>query len=208
MNKKLETGTTTVGIIYKDGVLLAADKRATAGHLIANKHIEKVIQIDDNIAVTTAGSVSDLQLLVRYIKSHLRLKELSLKRKLTPKEVANLLSVAVYSNIRKFSPIIGVTHFLVGGYNGRPYLYDIYPDGSIVEVNDFVASGSGTELVYGLIEAEYKPNLSLEEAKELAKKAINSSLKRDIGSGGGIDIAVITKDGFKRIESKEIEPQL
>ena len=208
MDKTLHTGTTTVGIVFKDGVVLAADKRATAGHLIVKKHIEKVLPIDEKMAVTTAGLVSDLQLLVRYIKSEIRLREQRLKRKLTPKEVAHLLSIAVYSNIRKFSPLMGVTHFLLGGYNNEPYLYEIFPDGSLTKVEDFVASGSGTEIVYGLLETDYKKDLTLEEAKELVKRAINASLKRDTGSGGGIDIVAITKEGIKRLEKKEIEPKL
>lgn len=206
--EQLKTGTTTIGIIFKDGVILAADKRATAGHLIAAKHVDKVLPLDDTIGVTTAGSVADLQLLVRYIKTQMSLKENRLKRKLLPKEVASLLALTVYSNIRKFSPVQGITHFLLGGYNGKPYLYDIFPDGSISEVEDFVASGSGMEIAYGLLETEYKKDLSLEDAKNLAVRVINASLKRDIGSGGGVDVVAITKDGFKRLESKRIEPRL
>ncbi len=208
MEDTLKTGTTTLGLVYRDGVILAADKRATAGYLIANKHIEKVLPIHERMVVTTAGSVSDLQLLVRYIKSELNLREQKLKRVITPREAAHLLSAAVYSNVRRLSPITGVTHFLLGGFIDKPQLFEIFPDGSISEVKDFVASGSGTDFVYGVLEAEYKKDLSMEEAKELAKKAINASLKRDIGSGGGIDIVAITKDGIKYLEKKEIEPKL
>ena len=64
----MKTGTTTVGLVAKDCIVLAADKRATAGHFIAGKKVDKVLPVSDSMAVTTAGSVSDIQLLVKLIE--------------------------------------------------------------------------------------------------------------------------------------------
>lgn len=205
---KLTTGTTTIGIVCKDGVVLAADKRATAGHLIATKHIKKVLQIADRMALTTAGMVSDIQLLVKWIKSEINLFELKTDRSPNVKEVANLLALIVYYNVRKFSLVPGVTHFLLAGYDNKPQLFDIFPDGSVTPVKDFVASGSGSELAYGMLEANYKKEISTEEAQKLALRAINSALQRDAFSGGGIDIAVITKTGVKYTMEKEVDIKL
>lgn len=204
----LKTGTTTVGIICKDGVVLAADKRATAGHLIATKHIKKVLQISDSLALTTAGLVSDIQLLVKWIKSEINLFELRNHRKPSVKEVANLLALVVYNNIRKFSPIQGVTHFLLAGFDTEPRLYDIFPDGSVTDIKEFVASGSGMELAYGFLESNYSKNINVDQAKDLAVKAINSALNRDVGSGGGVDVIAITSKGFEQLLDKELDIRL
>src|SRR3989338_8145364 len=107
----MKTGTTTVGILCKDGIVLAADKRATAGYLIANKKFDKIISISENMAVTVAGTVSDVQLLAKYIKAELKLKQYRTNRENTVKEAANLLAMLVYNNIRKFSLIPGISHF-------------------------------------------------------------------------------------------------
>ena len=110
----LKTGTTTAALICKDGIVLAADKRATAGYLIANKNFEKILTISDNIAVTVAGTVSDVQLLAKYIKAELKLKQIRTDRQSTVKEAANLLAMLVYNNIRKLSLIPGISHFIIG----------------------------------------------------------------------------------------------
>src|SRR3989344_3998306 len=97
----IKTGTTTLGIVCKDGIVLAADKRATAGYLLVSKKEEKIIQISDNLVVTTAGVVSDVQLLIKIIKAQLKLDEIRTGRTVSVKEAANLLGGLVYSNIRK-----------------------------------------------------------------------------------------------------------
>jgi proteasome beta subunit len=111
----LKTGTTTMGVVCKDGIVLAADKRATAGNFIANRNISKVVEINDHIAVTTAGSVSDIQLVVKFLRAELALKEIRFNRTNTVKEAANLLAGMVYNSIRSFSAIPGVVHFLIAG---------------------------------------------------------------------------------------------
>lgn len=204
--QKLKTGTTTVGLKCNDSVILAADKRATAGGFIVDKNIKKAIKINDNIAVTVAGSVSEVQLIVKYLRAEIKLKELRTNRKITVKEAANLLAGMVYGAIRSYVP--GVAHFLIAGYDTGLHLYDIFPDGSITEITDYVSSGSGSFFAYGVLEANYEDNLSQQQGVELVTKAINSSIRRDSASGNGINVLAITKDGVKEVLAKKIEATL
>jgi proteasome beta subunit len=205
----LKTGTTTIALICKDGIVLAADKRVTSGYLIAHKKFDKIIQISENIAVTVAGTVSDVQLLAKYIKAELSLKQIRTNRENTVGEAANLLSVLVYNNIRKFSLIPGVSHFIIGGKdNSGFHIYDLSPDGSISDVDDYTTSGSGSVMAFGVFETLYKKNMSIEEGVKLAGKAINAAVQRDIASGNGIDIITITKDGIKKVFSKLIDTKI
>ncbi len=205
-DKELKTGTTTVALLCKDGIVMAADKRATSGYLISHKKFDKILNITDNIAVTVAGTVSDVQLLVKYIKAELKLKLIRTERESSVKEAANLLSMLVYSNIRKLSLIPGISHFLVGGKDESGFhIYDLAPDGSIVDVDDYTTSGSGSVMVYGVLETLYKKNMSIDEGVKLAAKSINAAVQRDIASGNGIDIVTITKDGIKKVLSKEFD---
>ena len=205
-DKELKTGTTTIGIVCKDGIVLTADKRATSGYLISYKKFDKIITITDNIAVTVAGTVSDVQLLTKYLKAELRLKDIRTGRETTVKEAASLLANFVYNNIRKLSLIPGISHFIVGGKDSKGvHLYDLSPDGSIVEVDDYISSGSGSVMAFGVLETLYRKGLSIDEGVKLAAKGVNAAVQRDIASGNGIDIVTITKDGIKKVLSKEIE---
>ncbi len=208
-NEIMKTGTTTVAIVARDCVVLAADKRATAGSFIAGKKVDKVLTVDDKMALTTAGSVSDIQLIVKLIKAELVLRKLRSGRENSVKEGANLTAGIVYSNIRKFTMIPGVVHFLFAGYDSEgSHLYDIYPDGSISDVDDFVCSGSGGTFAFGVFDAQYKKDMNQEQAIELAIKGINSALQRDSASGDGIDVVVINKDGVKKVYTKELSINL
>ncbi len=206
MNEKelLKTGTTTLGLVCKDGIVLAADKRATSGHFIVNKRVEKIHLIADTMAVTMAGTVSDAQLLTKLIKAEIKLKEIRNSRQMTVKEAANLLAGMVYGNIRRMSMIPGIAHFVMGGSdNDGFHIYDLFADGSITEVDDFISSGSGSVMAYGVLETLYQPNLTVDEGVKLAVKSINAALQRDSASGGGIDVITFTKEGFKRVLNKE-----
>ncbi|RJQ16912.1 proteasome subunit beta [Candidatus Woesearchaeota archaeon] len=201
----LNTGTTTLGIVCKDAILFAADRRATAGNFIANKNISKIMQINEHMALTVAGTVSDVQLMVKYLKAELKLKSVRTGRNNTVKEAANLLAGMVYNNIRKFSAIPGISHFLFGGYdNTGCQLYEIYPDGSITKIEDFVSSGSGSVMVYGVLETSYKPDMNGKEAEELALRSMKGALLRDSASGNGVDIITISKAGVKQTYEKTI----
>ncbi|HDP73492.1 MAG TPA: proteasome subunit beta [Candidatus Woesearchaeota archaeon] len=194
----LKTGTTTVGLICKDGVILGSDKRATAGYLIADKKAKKIHQIDRNLALTIAGSVSDAQLLIKLIKAEIKLFSLRCQREPLVSEVANLLGAIVYYKIRSFSAIPSITHFVLGGKDSKGYsLYDLYPDGSVSEHNNFISSGSGSVFAYGMLENEYKEGLLLKDGIRLVYKALYGALNRDIGSGNGIEIVSVSESGFK-----------
>ncbi|MGV8169580.1 MAG: proteasome subunit beta [Candidatus Nanoarchaeia archaeon] len=193
----LKTGTTTVGIICKDAVVLAADKRATAGNLIASKDIEKVIEITPTMALTTAGTVSDIQLLVKYLRAELKLKDVRTGRKSTVKEAANLLANMNYNNLRAN---YGICHFLFAGVeetNGGQ-LYDVYADGSLTPIKNFVASGSGSVFALGVLEDSWKKDMTPEQAVDLAMRAVNSALQRDSASGEGVDVFIIDKKGIRK----------
>jgi proteasome beta subunit len=198
---QLKTGTTTVGIVAKDCIVLAADRRATAGHLIADKNTEKVKPVTKHIGITTAGSVSDIQLLYKYLSVELKVKHIRAGREATVKEAANLLGTWVYHMIRSQGT---VAHFIVGGYDDKPQLFDVYPDGSIMDQTEFVASGSGSVFALGVLESAYKKNLPQEEAVSLIVKSVNAALARDSASGNGIDVYVIDKNGARKVFAKGV----
>jgi proteasome beta subunit len=203
---RMKTGTTTIAIKCKDGIVLAADKRATAGTMIASKWVDKIFLIEDYMAITTAGTVSDVQLLLKLIKAELRLKRLRTGRKISVSEAANLLAGMVYSNIRKFSAIPGISHFIFAGKDEAGFhIFDIYPDGSISEAEDYLASGSGSVFSFGVLETLYKPSMPLDEGKQLALKSMNAALQRDSASGNGIDIVLITHEGAKKVMTRKLE---
>ena len=210
MDEQLKSGTTTVGMVCKDGVILAADKRATAGNLIVTKHIEKIYEINEDLAITMAGTVSDAQLLAKLIKAELKLKEIRTGRKATVKEAANLLGGMVYANIRKMSLIPGVSHFVLGGRDEKgTEVWDLFADGSVTKVDDYISSGSGSVMAYGVLETLYKKDITIEEGVKLVVKSINAAMQRDSASGGGIDVIAVTpKDGIKRVLKKELDVRL
>ena len=202
----MKTGTTTVGVVCKGGIILAADKRATSGYLISSKKIDKIHKITDYIAVTMAGTASDAQLLVRLAQAELRLKKIRVGKEVTAKEAANLMARMVYSNIRKLSLIPGVSHFVLGGKDDTGFhLFDLYADGSITEVDDFISSGSGSVMAYGVLETLYRKDITIDEGVKLVVKCINAAMQRDIASGNGIDVISITQEGVKKILEKEID---
>lgn len=200
MEKHLMHGTTTLGLVCKDGIVIAADKRATAGNMIVNKKTDKLAQIADTMVLSMAGTVSDAQLLIKLIKAELNLKRIQSGRKPTVKEAANLLSGLVYSNIRKMSLIPGISHFILAGSDATGfYLYDIFPDGSLTQEEEYVSSGSGSVFALGVLEALYEPAITTPQGVDLAVKAVNAALQRDSASGNGVDVMIITKDGVKHV---------
>jgi proteasome beta subunit len=200
----LKTGTTTVGIKCKEGLVLAADKRAGGG-IIVDKRAQKIYQITKNVALTMAGTASDAQLITKLIGAELRLMEIRKEKTVTIKEAANLLSGIVYQNIRRPSMIPGISHFILGGKDNTGFhIFDIYPDGSLSECKDFISSGSGSVMAYGVLETLYEPEISLQEGTELAVKCLNAAIQRDMNSGDGYDIITITEEGVKKVVSKEL----
>jgi len=203
---KTRHGTTTIGLVCKDGIVLASEKRATMGTFVADKKSEKIFKITDNLLITTAGTVSDAQLLTKLIKAELKLKEVRTDRGATAKEAANLLASLIYSNIRKYSLIPGITQFLLAGSDKEGFhLYDLFVDGSVMECDDYVSSGSGSTVVYGVLEAMYKKELAVKEGVDLCVKCLNIAMQRDTASGNGILVYTITKEGIRKIIDKDIE---
>ena len=208
MDEQLKTGTTTVGIVCKDGVVIAADTRATAGNMIVDKRAEKVHVISDDFALTIAGGVSDAQLLIKLIRAELKLKEVRTNKSPTAKETANLLGGLLYSNIRRPSMLPGIVHFLLAGKDSSGnHLYDLFPDGSVTKIRDFVSSGSGSVFAYGVLETQHRADITTAEGIKLAVKAIDTALQRDSCSGNGIDVVVVSRD-IKRVMHKEVEMRL
>ena len=205
----LKTGTTTVGILCKDGIVLAADKRASAGYMVADKKAKKVIPINDDIAITTAGLVSDIQLLTKIIKAQIKLIEIRRGKKISIKQAVNLLSGLVYMNVRKMSMFQSIVGFLLGGKDSTGFhLYNVGIDGSLSENDDYVADGSGMQFALGVLEANYTKDMPIAEGVKLAVKTINTAIQRDIATGNGIDVVTITKDGVKFVLEKELVVKL
>ena len=201
---KLQKGTTTVGIVCKDGIVLAADKRATAGFVV-NKHTQKIHRITDRMAVTMAGLVSDAQLLVKLIRAEVKLKDLQTLRTSTVKETANLLAGMLYMNLRKMSMVPGIVAFLLGGNDHEgSHLYDLGIDGSITEIEDYVSDGSGSVFAIGVLEALYKKGMTIEDGVKLATRAITAALQRDTATGNGIDVWIIDEKGIKVALEKDL----
>lgn len=209
MESQLKTGTTTVGIVCKDGIVLAADMRATAGSMIVDKKAEKVHIISDDFAVTWAGTVSEAQLLTKLTRAELKLKEVRTNKRPTAKEAANLIGGLLYSTIRRPSMMPGIAHFLLGGKDVHGlHLYDLFPDGSITRITDYISSGSGSVFAYGVLETQWKEDLSVEEGIKLAVTAVNTALQRDSCSGNGINIIVVSSKEIKRVMHKHLEISL
>src|SRR3989338_8697349 len=184
-------GTTTIAMICKDGVVMAADRRATAGYLIAHKKTTKVVPISDHMAITTAGLVSDIQLFTKIIKSQIMLLKMRKGKEPSVKEAANLLANLAYSNIRRPSMIPGIVGFLFGGYDKTGYkLYEIALDGSVMEIEDYGSDGSGSSVAIGVLETLYQKDMTVEQAVDVAVKALSAAMSRDVATGNGMDILV------------------
>ena len=192
-SKTLKTGTTTVGLTCKDAVILGADKRASMAYFVVSKTAEKLHKIQDHLYMTIAGSVADAQYLVDVLQAETSIYQLAHDGKpISVKSAGKLISNILYYN-KMFPFEVGL---ILGGVTEEegPTLLDIGAYGSILP-EKYCAVGSGQNFSYGVLEAKYKDDLTVEEGKEIIKKAITSSIIRDMASGNGIDIAVIKKEG-------------
>ena len=209
-NSILKTGTTILGIVCKDGVVMASDRQVTLGQsIVGNKDLQKTNPLNDYVVISWAGTMSDAQRLSKLMAAELRLKELRSKSRATIKQTANLIANYSFSNLRQPSMIPATVGVLLGGFdeNGNTSLYSIGMDGSIKQVSDYDASvGSGMPYVLGLFERQYKKDITVQEGIELAKEALKSSTQRDTASGYGIDVFAITKEEIKKVVSQTIEP--
>ncbi len=196
-------GTTTVGIKGKDFVVLAADKLACLGDLASDMRTKKIHPIADYMALTTAGVAGDAQVIARFLSARVKRMEISEGRKPSPKRIAVYLSTILNAN--RFFPYL--VQLILGGYLERPYLFSMDAVGGMEEVEDFTATGSGSPVAYGVLEAEYKENVALKDALKLAVRAIEAARIRNIFTGGkepGIDVVYIDKEGIHWLSEKEV----
>ncbi len=208
-NSVLKTGTSILAIVCKDGAVMGADRRVTAGNIVLSKDTPKVRRINDYLVVSFCGQAADALLSEKVIAAELRLKELKTKIRPTVKEAANLIGMMYYRNIRSPSMIPHIVGSLVAGFNedGTTEVYTIEPAGGTYPVTDYDANfGSGMPFILGLLERQWKPDLTVKEGVELAVEALKSSTQRDTASGNGIDVFTITKDGIKQAISQKITP--
>jgi proteasome beta subunit len=199
-----KTGTTILGIVCKDGVVIATERRATMGTLIAHKATKKLYQIDNHLALATAGLVGDLQVLSRYLSAETKLYSLKRDAEMSVHSAATLLSNIL--NSRKFYPYY--VQLILGGWDstgGHVYSLDA-AGGSIPD--KYTAGGSGSPYAFGVLEDSFRDDMSVNEGIELALRAITAAMGRDSASGNGADIAVITEKEFKMIPEEEIKKRL
>lgn len=204
--QKLKTGTTTVGILFKDGVVLASESKATMGWLIASKTSQKIYQIDDRIGITTAGGSGDNQALIRILKAEINLYKLTRNAEFTVKAAATLLSNILSNN--RYYPYYVMN--ILGGYDKEgAHLWSIDAVGGYEEEKSFTATGSGSPVAYGVLEDGFKENMTKDEAVRLAVRSIRSARERDVMSGGQyIVVAVIDKNGFDYVPAEKIKEML
>ncbi len=196
---ELKTGTTTVGLIAKDCVVLASDQRATMGYLIANKTAQKIYKITDRIGATIAGSVADAQAIMELLRAESKLYEIQRGRPMRVKALTRLLSNIMFQARGGY-----MLQCLVGGFDDLgPQVF--YTDfiGSVLP-DKYTATGSGSPVAFGVLEAGYKENLTKNKAIELAVKAIASAIERDAATGNSILVSVIDKDGYQEVDKDTI----
>jgi len=189
-------GTTTIGIVFAGGVILATEKRATMGYMIASKKAKKVYQVAERIGMTTAGGVGDAQQLARILTVECNLYQIRRSRAITVGAAATLLSN--YLNQNRYFPYY--VQLLVGGIDETgPSLYSVDAMGGATKEEEIVATGSGSPMAYGVLEDRFRKDMNEDEAIDIAIRALKSAMKRDAGSGEGIHVVVITKDRYQEM---------
>jgi len=193
-----KTGTTTVGIVCKEGIVLAAEKKSTMGYLVASKETEKIFDIDDHVAMTIAGASGDAQTLVRYMRAELKLFSIQNQRRITVKGATTLLANILQGGRWTFLPYM--VQLMLAGYDGDgPHLFSLDAIGATEEEKKFFSTGSGSPMALGVLEDNYKEGMTISEGSKLSMRAISAAVERDIASGGkAIDVVTITKDGISR----------
>jgi proteasome beta subunit len=199
VNRLTLKGTTTVGAVCKDGVIMASDTRVTMGFYVAHKHGKKVYQIDDHLAMTIAGSLADAQKAVDILTTNAKLYKIELGRPLPISSAARLLSNLLFS--ARYVPLLA--QVLVGGLDDTgPHIFSIDPFGSLTE-EKYVSTGSGSPVAYGILEEKYKDDVPVREMLPVIVKAVDAAMKRDAASGDSFNVAVIDAKGYRDLTDKE-----
>jgi len=192
-------GTTTVGVVCKDGVILASDTRVTMGFYVAHKHGKKIYKIDDHLAMTIAGTVADAQRTVDILAANAQLYKINLGRPIPVSSAARLVANLLFS--ARYIPL--VTQVLVGGVDETgPHVFSLDPFGSLTE-EKCVATGSGSPVAYGVLEDKFRDGMTVEEALPIVVKAVDAAMKRDAASGDSFNVAVIDANGFRELTDEE-----
>jgi len=202
--EEVKKGTTTIGLVCQDGVVMATEQRATMGTLIAHKTTQKLFRIDDNIGLTVAGVVGDAQTLARYITAEVELYKLKRGQPMSVRSAATLTS-NILAGSRYYPYWVGL---ILGGMDrDGPHVYALDMVGGAIP-DDYVTTGSGSPYVYGVLEDHYQKGLTVSDGMDLAVRALHAAMKRDSASGDGYSVASITKDGFVPLDDKEIQKRL
>ena len=192
-------GTTTVGVVCKDGVILASDTRVTMGFYVAHKHGKKIYRIDDHLAMTIAGTVADAQRTVDILAANAQLYKINMGRPIPVSSAARLVANLLFS--ARYIPL--VTQVLVGGIDETgPHVFLLDPFGSLTE-EKCVATGSGSPVAYGVLEDKFRDSMTVEEALPIVVKAVDAAMKRDAASGDSFNVAVIDVKGFRELTDEE-----
>ncbi len=201
--KDVKTGTTTVGLIYDSGVILAADKRASMGHIAYEEESEKIYKINDFVAMTNAGNVGDSLIIIRFIRSQAKVYELERGERMSARAASTMLSNVLGAN--RYYPYI--VQFVMGGFNGgKPTLFDVTPYGAVLERTQYAVSGSGTEPALTTLDLGYKKGMNERDAILLAARAIESGKRRDIYSGGvGATVWVVDSKGTREVSKAALD---
>jgi proteasome beta subunit len=202
--ERLLKGTTTIGIVCKDGVVLATERRATAGNVISNKQTQKLYKIDQNIGMTIAGLVGDAQVLARYLKAEVSLYRLRRNATLTAEGAATLLANILNGN--RFYPYYA--WLILGGVDGKGgHVFSVDPAGGCIE-DRFVSVGSGSPFAYGIVEEGYSRDISTSDGIDLALRGLTAAMKRDSASGDGYLTHVISPKEYRELTEDEINKRL
>jgi proteasome beta subunit len=199
IKKMVLKGTTTIGIVCTDGVVLTTDTRATMGFFVAHKHVKKVHPIADHLAITIAGVMADAQNIVNTLQANARLFHLDKGRIMPVQAVARLAATILFS-ARGYPLIIQA---LIGGVDDSgTHIYSIDPLGSVTQEN-CVSTGSGSPIAYGVLEDGYREDLNVDAGVKLTVRAINSAMKRDAASGDSYDVVIVDKNGYRELSEAQ-----
>jgi len=187
-----KTGTTIAGIVCKDAVVLGADTRATEGPIVCDKNCEKIHYIAPNIYCCGAGTSADTENTTGMVSSQLELHRLNTGRQ--ARVVTALTRLKQY--LFRYQGHVSAALVLGGVDVTGPSLFTVHPHGSTDKL-PYVTMGSGSLAAMAIFEADFKEDLSIEEGIKLVHRAISAGIFNDLGSGGNVDITVITKDGVQ-----------
>jgi proteasome beta subunit len=203
-NEDVKKGTTTIGMVCKEGVVMATEMRATMGTLIAHKTTQKLFKIDDNLGLAVAGVVGDAQTLARYITAEVQLYKLKRGQPMTVRSAATLTS-NILAGSRFYPYWVGLILGGVDREGGHVYALDMV-GGAIPD--EYVTTGSGSPYVYGVLEDHYQKGLTVADGIDLSVRSLHAAMKRDSASGDGMMVATITPEGISFVDEKDLHKRM